>query len=181
MSDFIFLVQLPVWQSASQQASPDQEKKCGMNVGLLDCWVSDKNCWALLGSVSNHIKVFILFNIPIEQVQRQRERQVCRTELRLISFCGSWFRNSDKIPFLVRLQLTVSTNHKICLLPISLKFISVRTRIFSVGKSFVFWDFLEKILRSLEETRGWWWVILSPEIAGQQDQKMHNLRVKFEI
>ena len=44
-----------------------------------------------------------------------------------ISFCGSWFRNWDKIPFLVRLQLTVSTNHKICLLLISLEFISVRS------------------------------------------------------
>ena len=177
MSDFVFLVRLPVRQ-------PVQRRRRNAE-WMLDCWVSDKNpgiVKTLLGSVSNHIKVFILFSIPILQVPRERERdRSAGLSWGLISFCGSWFRNWDKIPFLVRLQLTVSTNHKICLLPISLKFISVRTRIFSVGKSFVFWDFLEKIFRSLEETRGWWCVILSPEIAGQQDQKMHNLRVKFEI
>ena len=61
MSDFIFLT------------GHSDSRARGRNAEWM--LVSDKKCWIvrLLGSVSNHIKVFILFNIPIQQVQRERE------------------------------------------------------------------------------------------------------------
>ena len=123
--------------TTSLTGSPGQKKKCGMNVGfvgLLGLWQCQIKSLGLLGLPCTAGLCWVLYQIISKfssysafQYCRCRERQVCRTGLGwgLISFCGSWFRNLDKIPFLVRLQLTVSTNHKICLLPISLKFISV--------------------------------------------------------
>ena len=152
MSDFIFLVQLPVWQSASQPGE-EMRNECwivGCQIktpGLLRLPCTAGLRW-VLSSVSNHIKVFILFSIPIQQVQRQGDRSA--------GLSWGWFLFVDhdleiqiKSHFWSEIsavmQLTISTNHKICLLLNWLNFISIDNwRIFSVGKSFVFWDFYER-------------------------------------
>ena len=152
MSDFVFLVRLPVRQ-------PVQRRRRNAE-WMLDCWVSesewDKNsgivqtgehCRALLGS--------LLYQI-ISKFSSYSAFQYSRCRDRDRSAGLSWFLFVDhdleiqiKSHFWSEIsavmQLTISTNHKICLLLNRLNFISLeKWRIFSVGKSFVFWDFYER-------------------------------------